>query len=65
MTDAYTSVTRAEYTPEPCPRCGSTDVTVDWLNVSTRGNPDAWLPGLHTCDNSQCPSRPQVDDIFG
>lgn len=59
MSEVYAWNDRGRYRPEPCPRCGSADVKVDWRDVGTYTRPDAWMPGLKRCLNPEC--RPDVE----
>lgn len=54
MSEVYAWNDRHQYPPEPCPRCGSTDVDVDWHDVGTYTRPNAWMPGLKQCLNPEC-----------
>lgn len=38
-----------EYTPQPCAVCGSANVSVAFIEVSTASSPDERTPGMHNC----------------
>jgi hypothetical protein len=59
----YSDRERDGYLPPPCPFCGSTDTTVEWVHVpdadTNQSDPDApqWAPGTFDCND--CHGRPE------
>jgi hypothetical protein len=55
-TKIYPTDQRHEYDPGPCPKCGGTDVHVNWVDVSTsaEGLGSLWVPGQLQCLNPLC-----------
>ena len=44
---------RADYDPAPCPRCGSSDVKVNWENVTSATDPlglEFFIARDHRCE---------------
>ena len=46
----YTAAETVGYEPPPCPDCGSTNVLVDWLDITTFGDAEKqYIPGRMRC----------------
>ncbi|GAA4576886.1 hypothetical protein GCM10023176_49290 [Micromonospora coerulea] len=51
-TPTFTSATRHQYRPTPCPSCGQRR-DVGWLDVGSNADMDRWQP-LEKCRNREC-----------
>jgi hypothetical protein len=54
---------RRAFEPEPCPKCGSKNITVDWQDLGT-GGAGRWLPGLKLCRDCRGTGEPWPPDPF-